>query len=63
MSTVDTSTEQTVEWDELQTVDWDDVPHRLRDPWPFWSTQLRCEWVRDEANDERLISVWYRGPR
>ena len=63
MSTVETSTEQTGESDEFQTVDRDDVPQRLRVSPPFWSTPLKCGWVREEADDEGLISVWYRRPR
>ena len=66
MSTLDTSTEQAeqkVEWNEFQTVHWHDVPHRLRDPLPPPQTPLGCRWVRDEAGDHRLISVWSRRPR
>jgi hypothetical protein len=71
LSTLDTSTEQTVEWDQFQTVDCDDfqtvdsdyVPHRLRVPWPSRHTPLECRWVQDEARDDRLISVWCRRPR
>jgi hypothetical protein len=71
MSTLDTSTEQTVEWDDFQTVDcddfqtvsWDDTPHRLRDPLPPRHTPLECRWVRDEAGDGHLISVWCRRPQ
>ena len=67
MSTLDTSTEQTVGWDEFQTVDCnefqtfdgEDVPHLLLDPLPPRHIPLECRWVRDEASD-RLISVWYR---
>jgi hypothetical protein len=71
LSTLDTSTEQTVEWAEFQTVDCggletfdgDDVSHRLRDPWLPRHTFLECRWVQDEASDGRLISVWCSRPR
>jgi|GEM_PF-6698973 hypothetical protein len=55
MSTLDATTEQ--------TVDWDDLSHRLRDPWPPRHTPLECRWVPDEASDGRLISVWCSSPR
>jgi hypothetical protein len=63
MSTLDTTTEQAVDCDGLETVDWDDIRHRLWDPWPSPHTPLECRWVRDEASDGRLISVWYSRPR
>jgi hypothetical protein len=61
LSALERSTEQ-LEWDELQTVDWNDVPNRLQDPWSPRATSLECRWVPDEADTDRLISVWYLRP-